>query len=194
MRSFSLLAAVSVFLPLAGFAKPVDLFDGKSLTGWKVSGGDCWKAGEGTLTGESNEKKEGSILWTEASYKNFTVELEFRFSGEIDSGVFLREENEQIQIGVSRSLKKDMTGSPYIASQKGYPAEAKGVKEALKQGEWNKLKIIVSDKNYRVFLNDAEVLNYDSAPKALSGPVGLQVHPGVQMKIEFRHLTLDPAE
>jgi len=93
-------------------AEPVKIFDGSTLTGWKVKGPAAyWSVNDGAIVGKSDEKKIGSILWTEASYKNFVLEAEFRFTGHVDSGFFLRDESEQIQIGISGSLKRDLTGS-----------------------------------------------------------------------------------
>lgn len=183
-------------LLLSGFsiAAPEKLFDGKTLTGWKLKGSDYWTAADGILKGESDDKKQNSILWTEKSYKDFTVEFDFRFSGDIDSGIFLRNENEQIQIGTSRSLKRDMTGSPYIGSKGKYPQEAEGVKDLLKVGEWNKMKIVAKGNTYTVSLNGKQVIEYVSdTAKSESGPLGLQIHPGVKMKIEFKDLTVEEA-
>jgi len=146
---------------------------------------------DGVLTGQSDHKMRNSILWTERSYKDFSVEVDFRFSGDIDSGIFLRHENEQIQIGTSRSLKRDMTGSPYIGSKRGYPQEASGVKDLLKPGDWNRMKIVAKGSAYSVSLNGSEVVEFVSETAKESGPVGLQVHPGVRMKIEFRAVTVE---
>lgn len=171
-------------------ASPESLFDGKTLTGWKVRGADVWTAADGVLTGTSNEKKQGSILWTEKEYTDFVFSCEFRFEGRIDSGVFLRHENDQIQIGVSGSFKRDMTASPYIASKRSYPAEAKGVAVLLKEGAWNTMRITARGSVYTVELNGTEVMTYTSETAKEKGPIGLQVHPGVAMKIDFRALTL----
>jgi hypothetical protein len=112
----------------------------------------------------------------------------------VDSGIFLRAENEQIQIGTSRSLKRDMTASPYIGNKGKYPQEAEGVKDLLKIGEWNKMKIVVKGGVYTVSLNGKQVIEYKSdTAKDEAGPLGLQVHPGVKMKVEFKDLTVEQA-
>lgn len=172
-------------------AEPTKLFDGQSLDGWKVDGASYWKAVDGILVGESDQHKKNSILWTKKSYQDFSFECEFRYEGKIDSGVFLRDFNEQIQIGISSSLKRDMTGSPYIANKRGYPSEAKGVADLLKQGEWNKLRIVAKGAVYTVTLNGKQVLEYRSDSAVKKGPIGLQVHPGRLMKIEFKDLKID---
>jgi Domain of Unknown Function (DUF1080) len=176
---------------LISHAAPEAIFDGNSLTGWKTKGSEVWTAKDGVITGASNEKKQGSILWTEKEYSDFVFECEFKFAGKIDSGVFLRHENDQIQIGISGSLKRDMTASPYIASKKGYPVEAKGVAELLKEGEWNTMKITAKGPVYTVELNGKEVMTYTSDTAKEKGPIGLQMHPGVQMTVEFRKIMVE---
>jgi Domain of Unknown Function (DUF1080) len=172
-------------------AEPASLFNSKDLTGWKVAGADCWKVVDGALQGENDPAKKGSILWTENEFTNFVFQCGFKFEGKIDSGVFLRHENDQIQIGISGSLKRDMTASPYIASTRKYPVEAKGVAELLKEGEWNTMKITAKGSVYTVELNGKEVMTYTSETAKDKGPVGLQVHPGKEMKVLFRDLTLE---
>ncbi len=186
MRILALLFATV----LLSNAAPDALFDGITLDGWKVQGADYWTVKDGILIGQSDEKKHNSILWTEREYEDFVFESEFRYEGKIDSGVFLRHENDQIQIGISGSLKRDMTGSPYISSKRSYPAEAEGVAELLKEGKWNKMKITAKGKVYTVELNGKKVLEYTSDTAKEKGPVGLQVHPGMEMKVEFRDITL----
>jgi hypothetical protein len=171
--------------------EPIVLFDGKSLEGWQTTGADdCWQVKDAVIVGKSNEKKQGAVLWTKEVFSDFILEAEFRFSGQIDSGFFLRNENEQIQLGVSRSMKRDMSCSPYIGKKGIYPVEAVGVDLLLKTGEWNHVKISVKGKKYIVTLNGKQVLDYTTDDALEKGPVGLQLHPGVEMEISFRNLTL----
>ena len=107
----------------------------------------------------------------------------------VDSGFFLRSEQDQIQIGISGSLKRDLTASPYIPG-KGYPVEAKGVKELLKTDDWNTMKIRLINQTYTVWLNGQEVLNYTSDKMPKKGPIGLQLHPNNEMTVAFRSLKI----
>jgi hypothetical protein len=191
MKRFTILFGL---LACLARAEPVKLFDGKSLDGWVLKGAPYWSVVDGVLIGESDANKHGSILWTKKDFGDFEIGFEFRFKGDIDSGVFLRHEVDQIQIGVSRSLKRDMTGSPYISKTGGYPVEAKGIQELLKPGEWNRMKIKAKGKHYIVTLNGGEVLSYQSETAMEKGPIGLQVHAGLEMKIEFRDLQIEVPE
>jgi hypothetical protein len=172
--------------------KATSLFNGKDFTGWEVPEGNIWwTIADGVLTTKNGPEKKASVLWTTKQYEDFVIELEFRFGeGTIDSGVFLRSINEQIQIGISASLHRDMTCSPYIGSKGKYPVEAEGVKELLKQDDWNKLKIQTLGNVYTVWLNGKQVLQYTSDTAIEEGPIGLQLHAGKIMAIDFRNITL----
>lgn len=169
------------------------IFNGKDLSGWKVDPPEtdaCWSVSDGLLKVHNIASKKGSTLWTKKRYKNFEMECQFRFGdGTVDSGIFIRNGKEQIQIGISGSLKRDMTASPYIAG-KGYPVEAKGVAELLKLHDWNTLKIKAVGANYTTWLNGKQVMTYTSETAVDEGPIGIQLHPGRVMSIDYRDIRL----
>jgi hypothetical protein len=172
-------------------AKMKKIFNGKNLKGWVVpENKSCWTASKGILYVKSEPSKKGAILWTEKSYQDFLFQADFLMGdGVIDSGIFLRSENDQIQIGISGSLKRDLTGSPYIPKLR-YPVEARGVAEILKPKDWNTLKIKVIGKTYTAYLNGKEVMTYTSEGIPPAGPIGIQLHPGNEMSISYRNVKL----
>ena len=177
------------------FAEPKlkPIFNGKDLTGWKAPKGNdaagWYKAVDGVLKVQSGPKKKGSILWTRKKYRNFVMEFDFRFGeGVVDSGVHVRNQD-QIQIGISGSLKRDMTCSPYIPG-KGYPVEAKNIKKLLKAKDWNTMRIQAIDKEYTVWLQGEKVMTYKSASAIEEGPLGIQLHGSRDMSIDYRNLKL----
>jgi len=179
-------AALSSALVAQEKFEPV--FNGKDLSGWKAPEKNVWYlVQDGILQLRSSEDKKGSVLWTEKEYENFVMELEFKFiSGTIDSGVHVKSDD-QIQIGISGSLKRDMTASPYIPG-KGYPVEAEGVKELLKMEDWNQMRIEVRGTEYAVSLNGKKVMTYKSESGKAKGPIGLQLHGDRDMAIDYRNL------
>lgn len=108
--------------------------------------------------------------------------------GIADSGIFLRSENDQIQIGISSSLKRDLTASPYLPKLK-YPVET-NVKNILKEKDWNTMKINVVDKTYSVWLNGVEVMTHTPESIPANGPSELQLHPGNEISINYRNILL----
>jgi hypothetical protein len=163
------------------------IFNGSDLTGWRVVGEPYWKVVAGAIVGESNAEKKGSMLYTEKSYGDVIVEGEFRFTGEIDSGIMVRKPELQVQIGTSRKLKKDMTCSFYTGT---YPEEARAPKAAalLKPGEWNRIRVEAKGDTFTVWLNDQQVSQYTSDKYREPAAIGLQIHSDLEMKVEFRDL------
>ena len=164
---------------------------GDDLSGWKVPSGNdkanWYTVKDGVLVIQSGPKKKGSVLWTEKKFKDFIVELDFRFGeGTVDSGVHVRN-RDQIQIGISGSLKRDMTCSPYIPG-KGYPVEAKNIKKLLKAKDWNTMRIRAVGKKYTVWLQGEEVMNYESSSAIEEGPIGIQLHGNRNMGIDYRNI------
>ena len=166
------------------------IFNGRDLTGWTVSqGADQWTVAGRELLVRNNAERKGSILWTQKSYRDFILQAEFLMGdGIVDSGFFLRSEKDQIQIGISGSLKRDLAASPYIPG-KGYPVEAK-VADILRLKDWNSMKIRVRGNAYTVWLNGREVMNYTSTTLPEKGPIGIQLHPKNEMSIRFRNIRL----
>ena len=184
--------AFSILLILQSTADDGELksiFNGKDLTGWDVPDNNIWfTVKDGVLKLENGPQKKGQTLWTSDEYENFEMEFDFKMGkGTVDSGVYVRNSREQIQIGISGSLKRDMTGSPYI-SGKGYPVEAKGVKELLKLDDWNTMKICAEGKKYTVWLGGEKIMTYDSDSAIKKGKIGIQLHGNRVMSIEYRNL------
>jgi hypothetical protein len=163
------------------------IFNGSDLAGWKVVGEPYWKVVDGVIVGANDAEKKGSMLYTDTAYGDVIVEGEVRFTGEIDSGIMVRKPELQVQIGVSRSLKKDMTCSFYTGK---YPEEARAPKaaELLKSGEWNRIRVEAKGDTFTVWLNGQQVSQYTSEKYREPAPIGLQIHPGLVMKVEFRDL------
>jgi hypothetical protein len=187
---FVLIMFVVCAVSSAQDVKMKSIFNGKNLKGWTVQPEDniWWEVEEGVLSVENDPTKTGSILWTKKDYKDFIVDLDFLMGkGVVDSGIFLRSDVDQIQIGISGSLQKDMTGSPYIPG-KAYPVEADGVEAILKLDDWNNMKVKLVDQTYTVWLNGKEVMTYTSENMPEKGPIGLQLHPNNEMSIQFKNI------
>jgi hypothetical protein len=170
------------------------IFNGKTFKNWEVPENNIWwTIHDGILSTKNGPEKKGSILWTKKEYKDFVVQLDFKFGdGTIDTGIFMRGDGEdapQIQIGESGSLKRDMTGSPYVP-KKGYPVEAEGVKELLKMDDWNTIRAQAVGNVYTVWLNGKKVMTYTLENAKLEGPIGLQLHPGREMAVDFRNISV----
>lgn len=169
------------------------LFNGHDLTGWSSPDAEkFWRMDAGVLVGENTADLKGNYLWSEKSYADFVLEFEVRWSGEIDSGVEMRKPNIQLQLGVSRSLKRDMTGSFYVGKP-GYPeaGQAKTAAELMHaSGEWNRFRVEAKGNTFTVWINGKPASSYTDDKFSGAAPIGLQIHAGLYMKVEYRNVHL----
>jgi hypothetical protein len=180
-------------LILSGCNSSESLFDGRSLDGWECDPPEQaadWKAVDGELLGE-NPGEQASIVWTTAQFRDFEIELEYiTLSDDYDTGLFIRGTTHQVQIGISRSLQKDMTACIYAPKDElgSYPGQTDKVNAFHRVGEWNHLKVIAKGKQIQTFLNGEPMVDYTGKVLADEGPIGLQLHGGVHMSVKFRNI------
>jgi len=192
------LSLAAVVISLAGEPKLEPLFNGKDLTNFKAEKSkEFWRVEDGVLIGENNAEKKGDYLWTEKEYKDFVIEFDVRWKGVtergVDTGVEMRKPNIQCQLGVSGSLKVDMSGSWYTGGKDKYPeaGQAKEAKTLMKpEGEWNHFRIQAKGDTFTCWINGKKASEYTDAKFAGPAPLGLQIHPGVVMKCEYRNIKI----
>ncbi len=180
------------------------LFDGKTLSGWKHDAEKTrnWLAANGILK-HTGEPGEPSDLWTEGSYKDFSLVFDWRWSGrgekkeqpvvkpdgseegtavieELDSGIFLRGNTKsQVNLWNWTVGSGEVYGYRTDASQ---PAEVRAAvtpktKADRPVGEWNRMMITLKGDRLSVLLNGQEVIENAQLPGIPeAGPIGLQHH------------------
>lgn len=192
------LSLAAVVISLADEPKLEPLFNGKDLTNFKAEKSkEFWRVEDGVLIGENNAEKKGDYLWTEKEYKDFVIEFDVRWKGVtergVDTGVEMRKPNIQCQLGISGSLKVDMSGSWYTGGKDKYPeaGQAKEAKTLMKpEGEWNHFRIQAKGDTFTCWINGQKASEYTDAKFAGPAPIGLQIHPGVVMKCEYRNIKI----
>ena len=167
------------------------IFNGHDLTGWTAKDlNQFWHVENGVLVGESDGKLNESYLLSEKDYGDFVLEFDVRWKGETDSGIDFRKPRIQLQLGVSRSLKRDMSGSFYVGKP-GYP-DAGQAKDAAKlmrpEGEWNTFRLQARGNTFTVWINGHKAVEYTDAKFSGAAPFGLQIHGGLKMKVEYRNI------
>ena len=70
----------------AKWGEPIELFNGKDLSGWKAMGKNQWIVEDGIL----KSPKSGANLATEEKFKDFKLHVEFKVPPGSNSGVYLR--------------------------------------------------------------------------------------------------------
>ena len=204
-RLASALLSLSLLLALPALAadssatpKLEPLFNGRDLSGWKdAANNKFWRAEHGILIGENDVALKGNYLLTEKDYGDFVIEFDVRWKDEtergVDTGLDMRKPRIQLQLGISGSLRVDMSGSFYTGGKPAYP-EAGQAKEAKKlmrpQGEWNTFRIQAKGNTFTCWINGTKASEYTDAKYSGAAPLGLQIHAGAKMKCEYRNVRL----
>lgn len=89
----ALLSSCALFQSSVGEAAPVQLFNGKDLSGWAQHGGKAkYEVRDGTIVGSTVLGTGNSFLCTKDAYGDFILELEFKVDPMLNSGVQVRSE------------------------------------------------------------------------------------------------------
>ena len=181
----------------------VQLFDGKTLDGWKM-------AGKGNFIIIESEKAllthggMGLLWYYKRKFKDFILTLEWKVSNRTDnSGVFVRFPNPltdpNFAIDYGYEIQIDDMGSPHgnpihrtgaIYNYKGPSStKTKSSSKQLAVGRWNTFEIIVIQQSYSVTLNKDKVVTNFIGNRSLEGFIGLQNHDD-RSKVYFRNIMI----
>jgi hypothetical protein len=194
----SLVYFAGALIGAAAEPKFVPLFNGKDLTNFKAEDSKAfWRVENGILIGENDAAKKGNYLWTQKSYGDFVIEFDVRWKSVsdrgVDTGLEMRNPHLQLQLGVSGSLRVDMSGSFYTGGKPAYPeaGQAKDAKKLMKpEGEWNTFRIQAKGNTFTCWINGTKASEYTDPKFSGAAPLGLQIHPGVVMKCEYRNVKI----
>ena len=163
------------------------MFNGKDLTGWTTTGN--WKVEEdGIVTlhprpGEKGWQRYDAYLTTERKYRDFILDLEFKFQKGGNSGVFLRvgDPKSQVKSGFEIQIldtygKQNITAHDCGGVISAVAASKNMVKPA---GQWNRYVITCVGNNLKVVFNGEQVVDLDLSKSPLKdrpaeGYIGFQ--------------------
>jgi len=176
--------------------KPVDLFNGKDLSGWTINGTERWYVDSShELVCESGPDKQYGYLSTNKHYKNFILTLQFKQEANGNSGVFFRSSIEGVKISgwqVEVAPINLHTGGIYESYGRGWLIQPKPEDEAqLKPGEWNTMKIKVLNDEVTTWLNDHQMVYLkDEKIGQGEGFIALQIHDGGGIKVRWKNIRI----
>lgn len=166
------------------------LFDGKTLTGWKIVGGNAsYTVEDGVIVGTMAKGIPNSFLITEKEYGDFILEVDIKLEGaETNSGIQTRSHldpdanngrgrvyGRQVEIDPT---PRRWTGGIYDEARRLwlYPMDLnEKSKTAYKAGEYNRYRIEAIGDELRTWVNGIpSALVIDTLDP--SGFIGLQVH------------------
>ena len=167
----------------------VQLFDGKSLDGWKASEAtDSFYVQDGCIVADGKPRSHLFYMADPKPFKNFELEAEVKTEPGANSGIYFHTQYQdrdwpskgyEAQINNSFAPDPRRTGSLYGVSDVKDPP--------TKDDEWFKYNIKVDGKHIVLKLDDKTVVDYvepDDAPKfqgrdrkLSEGTFALQAHP-----------------
>jgi len=183
--------------------KPVSLFDGKTLKGWKpVTADDAglWSVENGAITCHNKGRliKSNSFLQSEMEYENFEFSCLFRLSGDsgfINSGIQYRSKliNGNIT-GYQADIGNGYWGDIYDEHRRGnlVKGDSSILRQLLFETGWNSYIIRVNGNHHELYINGIKTADYFEKDRNIpsKGFFALQIHGGGIAKVEFKHINI----
>ncbi|HKW17991.1 MAG TPA: DUF1080 domain-containing protein [Terriglobales bacterium] len=176
------------------WGKPVQLFDGKDLNGWKPDkeASPSWTVQDGTLVSPGH----GPELINNSKFEDFKLHLEFNCGQQANSGVYLRGRYEvQIETNSIQEPPSHHTGGIY-----GFIAPSPELPRT--PGEWQSFDITLIGRTVTVLQNGQMIIDHKEIPgitggaldshEALPGPIYLQ--GSEDGHVSYRNILLTPAK
>lgn len=178
----------------------VDLFDGKTLDGWQHHNGQAiYRVENGSIVGQTAEGSVNSFLCTRKDYGDFELEFEVKVDPRLNSGVMIRARQKEKadgkgwnnSFGRVYGPQVEIEGSGEKGAESGYvygeatgrgwltPKERLIPHKRVKDGEWNKFRIVAKGARIQTWINGEPVEDITDEPiyrTHPSGFIGLQVH------------------
>jgi Domain of Unknown Function (DUF1080) len=177
------------------WGKPTSLFNGKDLSGWRMSdpgSTTAWKVENGTLVSPGR----GPELISDAKFEDFKLHLEFICAPGSNSGIYLRGRYElQIEDDPEPEGPTMRTGGVY-----GFLAPSP--EQPRKPGEWQTYDIMLAGRVVTVVQNGQTIIDKKEIPgitggafdshEGLPGPIYLQ---GSEVgHVAFRNIRITPGK
>jgi hypothetical protein len=176
------------------WSKPIQLFNGKDLTGWKMDkpGPATWKVEAGTLVSPG----QGPEIISDPKFEDFKLHVEFNCAPESNSGIYLRGRYEvQIEDDSLKEPPSHHTGAIY-----GFLTPSPEMPR--KPGEWQSFDISLIGRSVTIIQNGHTVIHNQEIPgitggaldsdEELPGPIYLQ--GSEKGHVAFRNLVITPAK
>ena len=192
---FSLSVALCFALSAAQAGDGGTLFNGKNLEGFEGLLDQFWSVKDGAIVGASPKEglKFNTFLCSKKKYKDFEMSFQVKMKTG-NSGIQIRSKIINEKTFAVSGPQCDM-GGQYWGSLYGEQfggmmkaADAKLVKEILKEGEFNDYAIKCVGKHVTIKLNGKTTVDGDFEKMPEEGIIAFQLHAGPQMEVVFKDI------
>lgn len=165
----------------------VDLFDGKTLSGWTQKGGEAiYKVEDGNIVGTTVANTPNSFLASDKMYGDFILELDYKVDPSMNSGIQIRSNSfPYYKNGIVHGYQVEIDPSERAWSAGIYDEKRRGwlntlennaeAQKAFKQNNWNHYRIEAIGDTIKTWINSVPAA-YLFDEETASGFIGLQVH------------------
>lgn len=186
--------------------KPIQLFDGKTFTGWEGDTVKTWRISNGELIGGSltDTVPHNEFLASTKPYKNYILKLKFKLSGTegfINTGVQFhskRVSNPPYEMtGYQADLGDGYWACLYDETRRDKVlayADTNIVKSVLKKNDWNEYEVRTENGRIRISLNGKQTVDYSENDPNIpqQGLIAFQIHGGGKAEVRFKEIFLTP--
>lgn len=167
--------------------KPV--WGGKTLDGWKQSGGGVWNVENGTIHAHRSDTGDrNGLLISERSFKDVTAQLKFRLV-KGNSGFFVRADRTTLAGYEVRIDGTKNTGSLYEAGRRKWLAEPRDHSLLGKDDDWNVLTASMHGHRIVIHVNGVKTVELaDDTQGRLKGHLALQIDGSSKTDIFFKDI------
>lgn len=204
-------AAVTVKPGPDGF---VNLFNGRNLNGWSGDT-QFWSVEDGAITGRTDGtlKMNRFLTWIGSTIRNFDLRVKVKVTAGGNSGLQYRGAmRPDVGLDIVSGYQCDIvannpdyngmlyeergrrilshTGEKVIVASDGQPwIVGKMEVKNFAPDEWHEYRVLVRGNHHQHWIDGhptADLIDFDEKGRALDGVLGVQVHVGPAMKIQFK--------
>jgi len=184
-------------------------------TYWRVENGCI----TGEVTPSTILKRNTFLIWRGGTTKNFELKVDYRITKGGNSGINYRSSEVPGISYALRGYQEDIdganqyTGQNYEERGRGFLAKrgenavlekdqqpkitpignGDSLKSFIKSGDWNEVHLVIKGNRLQHFVNGvlmSDVTDNDTVNRKMKGLLGVQVHVGPPMKVEYRNIRL----
>jgi len=192
------------------------IFNGKDLTDWEGDP-KYWSVEDGALTGvtDGTLKRNSFIIWRGGTVSNFEMRVQVKITKDGNSGLQYRsaplpdvgpdvltgyqcdvvqnrndyngmlyeERGRRILAHAGEKVVVDTAGQPWVVG-------ATGSIKNFTPDEWHEYRVLVVGNHHQHWIDGvmtADLVDHDEKGRRLEGLVGVQVHVGPPMKVQFKN-------
>lgn len=186
-----------LLLPMISFsqnATPMNLFNGKDLSGWDIYGTEKWYVENKNIVCENGPDKDYGYLATTEKFKDFELTLMFKLVSKGLAGVFFHSDIIGNKISGMQSEVAppgSFSGGIYESYKREWLIKPPTEIDNVVMNKWNTMKVKVVGANVTTWVNGKQMITLnDAAIGEVDGKIALQIQGGGGVRVEWKKIQI----